>query len=71
MKITKGTINGYKYSIKHFDIGSEYGIDGGRISKLWIAKDGQTVANFDRGWDIFPTEKEALEILDELVSKYN
>lgn len=71
MEITTGKTNGYRYSIKHFENGSEYGIDGGRISKLWIGKDGQTFANFDRGWDIYPTTAEALEILDELVTKFN
>jgi len=35
---TKGRVgedaNGYDFCIKHFDNGSQYGIDNGRISKL-------------------------------------
>lgn len=71
MEITTGKTNGYRYVIKHFENGSEYGINGGRISKLWIGNDGQTVANYDRGWDIYPETEEAIKLLDELVIKYN
>ena len=35
---TKGESNGMKYEVKHYDQGSEWGIDGGRISKLYIGK---------------------------------
>lgn len=41
---------------KVFEEGSVYGINGGRISKLTIKIDGQTVVNYDRGWDIEPDE---------------
>lgn len=48
------------YWVKHYDEPSEtYGINGGRISKLMIKIDGETVCNYDRGWDIHPTCKEA------------
>ena len=59
---TKGTINGYDYSIKHFEEGSEYGINGGRISKLDIRRDGKIFVNYDRGWDIKPTGKETISV---------
>ena len=71
MEIAKGKTNGYKYVIKYFENGSEFGINGGRISKLWLENDGQTVANYDRGWDIYPETAEAIELLDELIIKYN
>ena len=32
----------------------EFGIDGGKISKLTIKIDGRTIVNYDRGWDIEP-----------------
>ena len=52
----QGTIevNGkqYEYCIKQYDEGSEFGINGGRISKLNIRVNGKEVANYDRGWDI-------------------
>ena len=53
---TKGTAtcNGvtYDFQIKHFDEPSEYGIDSGRISKLWMRRrgDAQAVLAYDRGW---------------------
>ena len=51
---------------KQYDEGSEFGIDGGRISKLMLQRNGQTVCNYDRGWDIKPADPDtelALEIL--------
>ena len=68
---TKGTINGYDYCIKHFEEGSEYGINGGRISKLDIRKDGKIYANYDRGWDIKPTGKEVIAVFKEILNQYN
>ena len=50
---------GYKiahYWVKSFDEGSEWGINGGRISKLMIKINGVVTANYDRGWDIEPDE---------------
>lgn len=38
------------YWVKAYETGSEYGIDEGRISKLEITINGQTVAGYDRGW---------------------
>jgi hypothetical protein len=54
---------GYRYSAKVYDTGSEYGINGGRISKLDIRKDDIIVANYDRGWDIKPTDKADKDVL--------
>jgi hypothetical protein len=60
---TEGNINGYKYWVKYYENGSEFGIDEGRISKLTIRKAGTTrdLCNFDRGWDIqVPEEAQML-----------
>ena len=57
---------GYRYWVKQFDEGSQYGIDGGRISKLMIKRSGETVCNYDRGWDIKPSDPDtqlAMEII--------
>ena len=44
--------------ILQFDEPSKYGINGGRISKLCITnKKGDWLANYDRGWDVEPTEE--------------
>lgn len=48
------------YWVKAYETGSEFGIDGGKISKLTIKIDGKTVANYDRGWDIEPDENDKL-----------
>ena len=47
-------VNGevFHYWMKQYDKGSEWGIDGGRISKLMLKWDGKIVCNYDRGWDI-------------------
>ena len=68
---TKGKINGYEYEVKHFDEGSEFGINGGRISKLAIRDlKGRWVVNYDRGWDQRPT-KETQPIYEKLLEMYN
>jgi hypothetical protein len=61
------------YWVKAFDEGSEWGINGGRISKLSIKINGVWVANYDRGWDIEPDENdEAAQIAYcILLNEYN
>jgi hypothetical protein len=65
--------NKYKYWVKHYEEGSEYGIGGGRISKLQIRKLGETknVYNFDRGIDLPPINAEVETILNIILAKYN
>ena len=59
IKINKGTESKIAhYWVKAYEEGSEFGIDGGRISKLQIRINGQTVVNYDRGWDIEPDEND-------------
>ena len=76
---SKGIIAGpttgehYKYWVKHFEEGSQYGIDGGKISKLAIRKvdSALDLCNYDRGWDIEPTTDEVKAVYAIIVSKYN
>lgn len=66
-----GTENGYYWQIKVFEKGSEFGIDGGKISKLFIRdSDRNVLANYDRGWDIEPSE-EIAPLIDYLMMMYN
>lgn len=55
------------YWIKVYEKPSEqYGLEGGRISKLTIKIGGKVTANYDRGWDVQPTDeatKMAVQIL--------
>ena len=60
-------VNGeiFHYWMKQYKKGSEWGINGGRISKLTMKRDGEIVYNFDRGEDTAPVDKNtafALEI---------
>ena len=61
----------FHYWMKQYDEGSQFGIDGGRISKLMLKRDGIIVCNYDRGWDIEPTCKEAELALCILLNNYN
>lgn len=56
----------FHYWMKVFEEGSEWGIDGGKVSKLMLKRNGAVVANYDRGWDIKPSDPDtqlAMEIL--------
>lgn len=63
----------FHFWIKRFDEGSEFGIDGGRISKLTIKNErtGKEVANYDRGWGIEPQTKSAKAALDWVLRCFN
>ena len=43
----------YKFNVKHYDEPSVFGINHGRISKLWLRRQRETraVLSFDRGWE--------------------
>ena len=60
-----------KYWVKAFDKGSEWGIKGGRISKLTIKVNGRTTCNYDRGWDIEPEDEATLKAFAILMYEYN
>ena len=57
-----------KINLKIFSEPSKYGIDEGRISKLWIKDNNtkQTLVNYDRGWDVVPTG-EVIGIVNNIV----
>ena len=62
----------FKYWVKHFEEGSEFGIDGGRISKLAIRKAGgnRDLCSYERGWEVEPAE-EVKAVYAILLQKYN
>ena len=47
----------FHYWIKQYEEASRYGINGGRISKLMLKRDGEIVYNYDRGEDIEPVDE--------------
>ena len=71
----KGTleIDGTKveYWVKHYEEGSEFGIDEGRISKLDCRADGEMILHYERGWDIEPQTELANKALEILKSRFN
>jgi len=67
------TGNKFKYWVYHFEEGSKYGIDSGKVSKLTIRKVGSTLDlyNYDRGLDVDCQSDEVKAVLDIILSKYN
>jgi hypothetical protein len=59
------------YWVKHFEEASVFGIEEGRISKLMLKCNSKVIANYDRGWDIEPSGKDAEIALAILMEKYN
>ena len=60
-----------RYEVKHFEEGSEFGIDGGRISKLEIRIKGEVTCRDDRGWDIEPEDEATVQAYSILMHEYN
>ena len=59
------------YCIQYFKEPSEFGINGGRISKLEVCDKGKTLIHYTRGWDIRPTTKLAKYALDSFIDNFN
>ena len=73
----RGTIDGYEFFALVFQIGSKYGINEGRISKLTVrhkleilTEVSRYIINYDRGWDIEPATEDHKLILDTLVEYF-
>jgi hypothetical protein len=68
-----GTIAGHSFQVLVFEDhaeNEEHELGTSRISKLWLRRqaDRKVVANFDRGWDVEPTNDTAREIVDFLAA---
>ena len=61
----------FHYWMKVYEEGSQFGIDGGKVSKLMLKRDGKVIANYDRGWDVMPIDSQAEAALALLMTKYN
>jgi hypothetical protein len=62
----RGHIGSYQWEGKVYDLPSKHGIDGGRISKLRVNKNGKTVVHYDRGWDIPPGNEEDAKVINDI-----
>ena len=63
----------FLYNLLAFDKPSDFGIDGGRISKLCVASKSwlTMVVNFDRGWDVKPATSDHKAVYAALLKRYN
>ena len=69
----KGAVNrypGYTFQAKVYDIGSVFGIGQGRISKLRVWRDDQSVMHYDRGWDEKPARRRDRKVLREILAGF-
>ena len=56
----------FHYWMKFYEGPSEFGINGGKVSKLMLKCNGKIVCNYDRGWDVNladPDTELAVELL--------
>ena len=60
-----------RYLLKAYDEPSEYGINGGKITKLLIERNGVATCNYDRGWSIKPQDELSNMALCILLNEYN
>ena len=60
-----------EYCVKHYEEGSEWGIDGGKISKLECRVGGETLLHYERGWDIEPETELGYQAYAILTKMYN
>ena len=69
----------FRYEAKVFDYPSQFGIDGGRVSKLYIyftAGDGNMncdlpVVIYDRGWELKPRTEIFKEAMNFVLNWFN
>lgn len=71
-KIYHDNTDTYEAAIVSFDKPSVYGINNGKISKLYIKRldNNKTVCNYDRGFDIQPME-EVKAFYNEIINELN
>jgi hypothetical protein len=60
-----------QFTAKVHALPSEHGIDGGRISKLSLYRDGELAAHYDRGWDQKPETEQDRQAVERLRNVYD
>ena len=61
----------FHYWMKVYDAPSEFGINGGKISKLMLKRNGRIVYNYDRGEDTKAIDSDTEKALAILIRDYN
>ena len=63
---------GFKAEIKHYDEPSQFGINGGKISKMNISRGAnRCVAAYDRGWCKKPNGRRNVAFYQALIERFN
>ena len=66
---------GYGFETKHFEVGSQFGIDGGKVSKLRVVglADGREICAYDRCWCVRPdsARREDIAAYNAILKRYN
>jgi len=66
-----GTIGDCSFEVKVTEEDSQWGINNGRIIKLFIlAPNGDEMVSYERGWDIYPENNPEYETLIDALSEY-
>lgn len=61
----------YSFEAKLYDEGSNFGINGGRVSKLRITDKlapGKSIVSYDRGWDLKPESETDKNVFREVMN---
>ena len=61
----------FHYWAKCFDEPSEFGIDGGKVSKLMLKRNDEVAYNYDRGLDVKAADAETETAVAILLKEYN
>lgn len=61
----------FHYLLKVNNEPSQFGIDGGKVDKLMIECNGDTVCDYYRGWEIEPTDADTQTALELLLHSHN
>ena len=63
----------FTFEVKRCEDATVFGIDQGRIVKLWIATAiGYTpIATYERGWDRLPRCEEHWEVTQAIIDRFN
>jgi len=72
-----GSLGAFKFNAKVYSEPSVFGIQLGHISKLQINNNNEPhwslnycYLHYDRGWDIHPTDKDAIEFTNKLLAAF-
>lgn len=65
-----GSYGDFRFEAKLFDVGSEFGINNGRVSKLYIQdKERNSICEYDRGWGMEPKNKTVYNSIMKLLEE--